>query len=1211
MQLSAKSDINKSQSTSTWSHTMKYKLQDLIDMEHFQNLQDRLNEIYSFPSSIIDNEGNILTATAWQDICTQFHRKNKDCEKLCIQSDLYIKNHIHEANPAVTYQCPHGLVDNATPIIIDGVHYGNFFTGQFFLEKPDMAFFRAQAHKYEFDTNSYLEAVERVPIWTQEQLNSYLFFIKGLIAIISESGLKKLKEGENRKRIESSEKRHRSILKSAMDGYWLTDTAGQLLEVNGAYCRMSGYSEDELLMMRIPDLEVLENPQRVAEHIQKVISQGSDRFETKHRSKDGTIFEVEVSIQFRSEEDGQCVCFLRDITDQKNAEKALQDSETKHRKYVENSPLGIFVVDEKGKYVDVNPGACELLGYTQDELIKLSIPDISISKEDRETFQRLKKDGIISYEGELKRKEGSVVNVRLDAVSLPNGQFIAFCTDITERKQTERLIRNSQKKYRTLFENMAQGVFYQRADGVLIDFNNAALEMFGLSSDQFLGRTSLDPKWNVINEDGGILPGDKHPSMVALQTGEPVRNYIVGVYNPCTKDYNWLVVNAIPQFNKAGEKPYQVFVTLQDITNFKRSEKELRESEKELQLTLDATADGIWSWCFKTNELYFSSNYYKMLGYMPDEFPANFENWINQIHKDDKEKALEVANEFLKQKPDLYNNEFRMRTKNGDYRWMKTSAKVVERDENGDAVYMIGNHEDITEKKLALDALIKGQARFELAMRSVNDGLWDWNVKTNEIYFSPAWKKMLGYEDYEIENKFSEWERLTDPKDVKRSWGMLKEVFEGKRKSFKNEFKMRHKAGHWVDILARADVINDENGEGARVIGTHVDITERKRLEEQLQQSQKMESIGTLAGGIAHDFNNILFPIVGYTEMLMEDVPENSPFKDSLNEIYNGALRARDLVQQILAFSRQGASELNLIRPQTIVKEALKLIRATIPTTISLSQNIQSDCNAIKADPTKIHQIVMNLTTNAYHAMENDGGELKVVLKEVKLGQQDLKYTDLTPGRYACLTISDTGIGITKDVIDKIFDPFFTTKEKGKGTGMGLSVVHGIIKNMNGKIEVDSELGKGTEFHVYLPIVENAFKIEESPIKEPMQGGDERILLVDDEEIIIKMETKALERLGYQVTSLTSSIEALEIFRTNPDKFDLIVTDMAMPKIPGNKLAAELIKIRPDIPILLCTGFSEAMTEEKVKSLGIKGLLLKPIIMKELARKIRETLDNT
>ena len=384
------------------------------------------------------------------------------------------------------------------------------------------------------------------------------------------------------------------------------------------------------------------------------------------------------------------------------------------------------------------------------------------------------------------------------------------------------------------------------------------------------------------------------------------------------------------------------------------------------------------------------------------------------------------------------------------------------------------------------------------------------------------------------------------------------------------------------------------------------------RLEYQLQQAQKMESIGTLAGGIAHDFNNILFPIVGHTEMLLEDISdENSSFGGSLNEIHKSALRARDLVQQILTFSRQGKSELKLLKMQPIIKEALKLIRSTIPTTIAIKQNLQSDCGAVKADPTQIHQIVMNLTTNAYHAMAENGGELKVNLKEIELGEDDLIYPNMIPGVYACLTVADTGMGITNTIMDRIFEPFFTTKEKGKGTGMGLSVVHGIVKSMNGAIQVYSEPDKDTEFRVYLPVFGNVHENQEATIKEPLIGGSERILIVDDEDAIIVMEKIILERLGYHVSTHTSSIEALEAFRANPDKFDIVVTDMSMPKMSGDKLAMELIRIRPDIPILLCTGFSETMTNEKTKTLGIKGLLMKPVIKNDLAKKIREVLDDT
>lgn len=394
------------------------------------------------------------------------------------------------------------------------------------------------------------------------------------------------------------------------------------------------------------------------------------------------------------------------------------------------------------------------------------------------------------------------------------------------------------------------------------------------------------------------------------------------------------------------------------------------------------------------------------------------------------------------------------------------------------------------------------------------------------------------------------------------------------------------------------------------VIGIARDITEELILNERLRQSQKMESIGTLAGGIAHDFNNILFPIVGHAEMLLEDVPEDSPFRNGLNEIYSSALRAKDLVKQILTFSRQESGEIKLMKMQPIIKEALKLIRSTIPTTIYIKQYIRNDCGIIKADPTQIHQIVMNLATNAYHAMEETGGELKVSLKEVELGKLDLINSDMAPGVYACLTVADTGIGMDKVLTEKIFDPFFSTKVRGKGTGMGLSVVHGIVTGMKGVIKVYSEPGKGTEFNIYLPMAKSPSEKQDiHQIKEPILGGSERILLVDDEDVIVAMEKLMLERLGYKVTSRTSSIEALEAFRANPTNFDLVITDMAMPNMPGDKLSAELVKINPDIPVLLCTGFSETMSEEKATSLGINGFLLKPIVMKDLSHKIREVLD--
>lgn len=387
-----------------------------------------------------------------------------------------------------------------------------------------------------------------------------------------------------------------------------------------------------------------------------------------------------------------------------------------------------------------------------------------------------------------------------------------------------------------------------------------------------------------------------------------------------------------------------------------------------------------------------------------------------------------------------------------------------------------------------------------------------------------------------------------------------------------------------------------------------LNISEQRRLEAQIQQTQKMETIGRLAGGIAHDFNNILFPVLGHTEMLLDDIPSDSPLKGGVAEIYSSALRAKELVKQILTFSRQEQRELKLFKIQPVIKEVLSLIRSTIPTTIDIVQNIEKDCGPIKADPTQIHQVIMNVATNAYHAMENNGGEMRVELKEVYLGNYDLTDPDMKPGLYACLLIKDTGTGVKKEILDKIFDPFFTTKEKGKGTGMGLSVVHGIIKSLNGGIQAHSHHGEGTEFHIYIPVYKNTNN-DETNNQKVIIGGNEHILFVDDETSIVTMQQQLLTRLGYQVTSFTNSIEALEVFRKHSDQFDLVITDLAMPKMPGDQLAEEILRLKSDMKIILCTGFSDKMTSEHAKAIGIKRLLEKPIVKYEIANNIRKTLD--
>jgi CheY-like chemotaxis protein len=379
-----------------------------------------------------------------------------------------------------------------------------------------------------------------------------------------------------------------------------------------------------------------------------------------------------------------------------------------------------------------------------------------------------------------------------------------------------------------------------------------------------------------------------------------------------------------------------------------------------------------------------------------------------------------------------------------------------------------------------------------------------------------------------------------------------------------------------------------------------------------LRQVHKIEAIGTLAGGIAHDFNNILTPILGYAGLLTENLPSDSEDADNALQIVNAGNRAKDLVRQILTFSRESEQQVapHEIHPE--IKEALKFLEASLPASIEIKQKIDTDCGAVLVDPTQIHQIVMNLCTNAYHAMRDDGGGmLGVTLSRVELAYDAfLGEFYLAPGPYLMLEVSDSGHGMDKSVIEKIFDPYFTTKAQGDGTGLGMSVVHGIIKSLGGHITVYSEKGEGTTFRVYLPCFMDGSTPEAEDEILPLPHGNETILMVDDQQVIVEMVELMLKALGYTMMTYTDSRKALDAFKADPDRIQLVITDMAMPYMQGDELARKILEIRPEIPVILCTGFSEILNEEKAKLIGIKEYIMKPIVKKDLAMLVRRVLDS-
>jgi signal transduction histidine kinase/CheY-like chemotaxis protein len=380
--------------------------------------------------------------------------------------------------------------------------------------------------------------------------------------------------------------------------------------------------------------------------------------------------------------------------------------------------------------------------------------------------------------------------------------------------------------------------------------------------------------------------------------------------------------------------------------------------------------------------------------------------------------------------------------------------------------------------------------------------------------------------------------------------------------------------------------------------------------ERQMQQVLKLQSIGTLAGGIAHDFNNLLFPIIGYTELAMDDIPAENPAHKSLEEVLKAASRAKELIQQILTFSRRNGRERSPIRVPVIIREALKLLRASIPTTIDITADLEETCSPILGNPTQMHQVIMNLCTNAYQAMRKTGGKIQIRLGEVNIGYEEMaQRIGIKMGPHLHLVVQDDGVGMDATVLERIFEPYFTTQEPGKGTGLGLSVIHGIVKNHGGFITVESQPGQGSSFHVYLPTIDEMAQDIEVETHAAETGGGERILLVDDEEQIVAMEKQLLEKLGYQVTACASSSEAWTVFVARPDQFDLMITDMTMPHMAGDRLSEKILNIRPNLPVILCTGYNDMIDADKALALGIRKFVMKPVEKNELSRAIRSALE--
>jgi PAS domain S-box-containing protein len=623
---------------------------------------------------------------------------------------------------------------------------------------------------------------------------------------------------------------------------------------------------------------------------------------------------------------------------------------------------------------------------------------------------------------------------------------------------------------------------------------------------------------------------------------------------------------------------------------------DLLASEQKFRHLVESTRVVPWELDLASRRFtYMAPQVEELFGY-PASSWSGLECWIERVNSEDRGQVQESVDSCRRHGEDR-DFEYRAHATDGSIRWIHSIVSYGTGENNKGKLF--GCWVDISAIKQAEVETARLATAIEQAAEGIIVADNDWLVR----YVNPAYETITGFSRDELMNKdIRHSQNGTDDMSRLRQVVTMQGLWQGR-------LFHKRKDGSEYQAETTMSAVKDNKNRIINYVLIHRDISREARLEEQLNQSQKMEAIGTLAGGIAHDFNNILSAVVGYTQLAQLRHKDDVKLQRYLTEVYNAGNRATDLVKQILTFSRQGEHEKKPLQINLVVKEALKLLRASLPTTIEIAQDLETKA-IVMADATQIHQVLMNLCTNASLAMRETGGILEVKLTELDLDDDFCNHhPGLKPGSHLRLTVGDNGIGMSAEVQARMFEPFFTTREKGEGTGLGLSVVHGIISKHNGSISVYSEVGKGTTFSIYLPCMyEHAFagKVAEVELK----TGTEHILFVDDEQFQVDLAGIMLPTLGYRVTTTTSSTEALEMFRADPDSYDLVITDMTMPNMTGDQLARQLLEIRPDLPIILCTGYSERMTEEKARGMGIKRFAMKPVVIGEISETIRSALDN-
>jgi len=1042
-----------------------------------------------------------------------------------------------------------------------------------------------------------VDAVRKERKWSTETVSLLRLGGEMLIGMIDRT--------KTRGALSESEEKHRSIFENASEGIVVV-RGDRILLANPRALEFAGVAMEEFLSK--PFIEFIhQNDREGIIAYQKAIIEGDTvppPFVLRPLRPDGAEMWTEVrGVNILWDGEQAQIALLTDVTETRKAERLVRSNYHFLETLLDTISIPVFYKDMGGVYLGCNRAfAEEVLGCPREEVVGKTIYDFAyvVPPEKAEAYRKadqalIKNGGTQEYEIELVRVSGERSLYYISKAIYPDSEgkpagIVAVMLDITARKRAENALRESEDRFRTLVENAPDGILLFDAERRrFVDANDRVQSILGYSKEELHGKS-----WENISAPIQI------DGLPTLEYGKKLEN---AVLEGETTTNEWIFRHAddsevtveLRLTRMTTNNQNLIRASLLDISDRKRAEKALRDSDLLVQALMRASDDPLIIEDMEGTILEINEAAASLIGMSKEE--AVGQNSFDNMPPEMAEVRRGFARKIREQ-----GKEVRFEDDWGD-KWFDNVVYPVQ-DEKGELTRLAILTRDITDRKKAEAE----RNRLATAIEQAGEGIVITDTKGTIEYVNPAFERMTGYtaRDAVGESPRIQKSGRHDEAFYRDMWNTITrgEVWKGRL------YNKRKDDSVYAEEMTISPIRN-ASGETVGYVALKRNISEMIQLETRVRQKQKMEAIGTLAGGIAHDFNNIIYAILGFNDLALDQVSTENEARPCLEQVREAGWRATDLVSQILAFSRQQEPERKAHRLQPIAREALGLLESARPLAIQIRQSIDDECGPVQIDATEVHQIVMNLCTNAFHAMRKEGGTLEFTLQERTLDDTTaIDGPDLPAGRYAVFVVGDTGEGMDESTASRVFEPYFTTKDIGEGTGMGLSTVHGLVDSLGGTIVVESAVGRGTRFEVFLPI---AGKRGETPearrAGRGLPGGTESILLLEDEDTIRELMSTILESLGYRVEAIANGAYGLRLFRLDPERFDLVITDQSMPGILGTELARSLLAMRADLPVILCSGKSGPVPEEKAKSVGIRKVLRKPIEKDLLARSIREVLD--